>query len=889
LGLTIGSRLGVYEVTARVGEGGMGQVYRARDTKLNRDVALKVLPDVFATDLERLARFTREAQTLASLNHPNIAHIYGLEDSSGIRALVMELVEGEDLSRRIARGPIPLDEALPVAMQIAEALEAAHEQGIVHRDLKPANIKVRADGSVKVLDFGLAKMLDPIGIEGSAQRALPNPSMSPTITTPAMTQAGVILGTAAYMAPEQARGKAVDKRADIWAFGCVLFEMLTGRRAFEDEDISMTLSKVLQREPDFDALAPTVTPRVSQVIRLCLRKDPKQRVSDIRDVRLALDGAFDTGVPQPAGPAGTTRTSGWRRIAVIAAGALIVAIAAGSAVWIAVSRVGTPPSELRLDITTPPTNRNDLVEIAVSPDGRRVVFASTTEGRSQLWVRSLDAAAPQAIAGTDGAILPFWSSDSRSLGFFADSKLKRIDLAGGSVQTLAEATLNPRGGAWSRKGVILFAPSAVSPIYRVQASGGPATVLTQLEKPAQSDHRAPQFLPDGNHFLYYARGTAEGRGVYVGGLDGSHSQRLIDADAAAVYAATGHLLFVRQGTLYAVRFDPDRLALDGAPFSVAQQVIVNGGTSLAALSASEAGPIIYRAGGGASLQLAWIDRSGRNVEPIGDADSPLNGPALSPDGRQVVVARNTGSNWDLWLIDVARGLQTRLTSDPALDMYPVWSPDGSRVAFYSARKGANVFVKSLAASAREDALLGTPYGPSPRDWSSDGRFLLYQEQHPTTGSDLWVLPMSGGGKSFPVAQSTFNERDGQFSPDVKWIAYASDESGRSEVYVQPFPGPGDKIQVSTAGGAQVRWRADGNELFYVALDARLMAVPMQRPSTGLIVAGRPVPLFATHIGGALLPIPTQYVVARDGQRFLMNTQQEDTPPISVILNWSPKP
>ena len=356
-----------------------------------------------------------------------------------------------------------------------------------------------------------------------------------------------------------------------------------------------------------------------------------------------------------------------------------------------------------------------------------------------------------------------------------------------------------------------------------------------------------------------------------------------------MYAANGHLLFVRQGTLFAVRFDVDRLALLGAPFPVAQQVIVNGGTSLAALSASEAGPVIYRAGATRSLQLAWIDRSGKNVEPIGDADSPLNGPALAPDGRQVAVGRNIGSNWDLWLIDIARGVYTRLTSDPALDANPVWSPDSSRIAFYSARKGASVFTKSVTVSGREEALLDTPYAPSPRDWSSDGRFLLYQELRPTTGSDLWALPMSGDGKPFAVAQSPFNERDGQFSPDVKWIAYASDESGRSEIYVQPFPGPGDKTQVSTAGGAQVRWRADGKELFYVALDARLMAVPMQLPSTGPILAGRPVPLFATHIGGALLQIPTQYVVSRDGQRFLMNTQSEDTPPISVILNWAPKP
>ena len=457
------------------------------------------------------------------------------------------------------------------------------------------------------------------------------------------------------------------------------------------------------------------------------------------------------------------------------------------------------------------------------------------------------------------------------------------------MQALADAA-SPRGGAWNRDGIIVFAPTAAGPIYRISAAGGPATVLTQPQKPAQSDHRAPQFLPDGRHFLYYARGTAEGRGVYVGGLDGSHSPRLVDADAGAVYAASGHLLFVRQGTLFAVRFDVDHLTLVGNPFPVAQQVIVSGGTSLAALSASAAGPIIYRAGAIAQSQLAWIDRSGKSLEPVGDAGS-LASPALSPDGRQVVIGRNVDSNWDLWLLDTARGVRTRLTSDPAIDLFGVWSPDGGRVAFSSTRKESiSLYTKSLMGTGQEDALPNT-VGAVLTDWSSDGRFLLYHKPGPASDLDLWALPLSADRAPLPVAQSRFNERDGQFSPDGKWIAYGSDESGRSEIYVQPFPGPGEKIQVSTAGGAQVRWRGDGKELFYVALDARLMAVPMQLPSTGqTLVAGRPASLFATHIGGAIQAnITAQYAVARDGQRFLMNTVSEDTPPISVILNWAPKP
>jgi len=884
MALSPGTCLGSYDIAAQIGVGGMGEVYRATDTNLKRQVAIKVLPASVAGDTERLARFQREAEVLAALNHPNIAAIYGIERTPDFTGLVMELVEGEDLSQRIARGAIPVDEVVPIAKQIAEALEAAHEQGIIHRDLKPANIKVRADGTVKVLDFGLAKAMDQgpgIGVQGSGSA-----SMSPTITTPAMTQAGMILGTAAYMSPEQAKGRTVDKRTDIWAFGCVLYEMLTARRAFGGDDVQDAFVAIMRDEPDWSRLPATLSPTLGTYLRRCLHKDAKHRVHDIADVRLALEGAFETAGPQAASPVVRDPR---RHVAALVVGAFVIAAVTGATVWLASGRVTSVGPELRLDITTPAVDGMGLVSIAISPDGRRVVYGATADGITRLWLRPLDATAAQPLPGTDGGFLPFWSPDGRSVGFFADGQLKRIDIAGGSVQALIEAR-SPRGGTWNRDGVIVFAPSAVDALYRISAAGGPATMLTQLEKPAQSDHRAPQFLPDGRHFLYYARGTAEGRGVYVGALDGTRSQRLLDADAGAVYAASGYLLFVRQSTLFAVRFDADQLTLVGDPFPVANQVVVDGRISLAALSASAAGPIIYRAGAIGQTQLAWVDRSGTKVEPVGDADSPVISPALSPDGRQLVVARNVDSNWDLWLLDTARGVRTRLTSDPSVDAYGVWSPDGRRLVFFSGRNGSGLYAKAVAGTDPEDALPNT-VGMVSTDWSSDGRFLLAHKSGPTADVDLWVVPLSGDRTPRAVAQSRFNERDGQFSPDGRWVAYSSDESGRSEIYVQPFPGPGEKVQVSSAGGGQVRWRGDGKELFYVALDARLMAVPIQLPPTGqTIVAGRPVPLFATHIGGALQgTITAQYGVARDGQRFLMATVSDDTPPISVILNWAPTP
>ena len=865
MALSAGTTLGPYSVTAKIGEGGMGEVWRATDTTLDRDVALKVLPEAFTSDPDRLARFEREAKVLASLNHPNIGSIYGLEEAEGVRALVLELVEGPTLADRIKQGPIPLDDALPIAKQIAEALEAAHEAGVIHRDLKPANIKVREDGTVKVLDFGLAKAL--------AGDAASDPSESPTLTA-AATRAGVIMGTAAYMSPEQARGSVTDRRADIWSYGVVLYEMLTGKRTFEGD-------------LDWQAV-PSRTPAVlRRMLGRCLDKNPRRRLQAIGEARVQIEDLIGGTSEETAAVRGLApEVSRRERVAWVAAAVLAV-IAAGAvsiAVWLA-SRPAPAAPEMHVEISTPPDPT--LVSLAVSPTGREIVFVASDQDQSSLWVRSLESGRTRRLAGTDGALLPFWSPDTRSIGFFADDQLKRVEIDGSSIQTLAPA-LTGRGGTWHDDGSILFAPTATDALFRVPATGGDVVQVTTLAA-GQNDHRSPQFLPDGRHFLYYARGSSGASGVYVGQLDGTETRRLLDADAGAVYAATGHVIFVRQGALFAQAFDATRLSLSGDPVRLAEQVVVAGGISVAALSTSATGSLVYRAGSRPSRQLVWFDRAGQEISRVGDVDSAvmgMGGLSLSPDGRRLALHRNVSENWDIWLLDMTRGVFSRFTFDLGIDWNPIWSSDGRRVAFWS-RGG--IYQKSAANTEPEELLLEA--SGFPQDWSLDGQFLLYGERDSSSAGDVLALPLDGDRTPIPVATANFNERAGQFSPDGKWIAYESDESGQVEVYIQPFPGPGGKVRVSTDGGAQALWRRDGNELFYIALDDRLMAVPIRfPPSDQTAEADSPVPLFTTHVGGALQGLASHnYVVSSDGQRFLMNTIiEEATPPITVILNWKPR-
>ena len=879
MALTPGTRLGVYEVVASIGEGGMGHVFRARDTKLDRDVAIKILPEAFAHDADRLVRFQREAKTLASLNHPNIAAIHGLEESGGVTALVMELVEGDDLSQRIARGAIPLDEALPIAKQIAEALEAAHEQSIIHRDLKPANIKLRPDGVVKVLDFGLAKAFEPLSAGG------PDATASPTIASPARTGVGVLLGTAAYMSPEQAKGLPADKRSDVWAFGCVLFEMLTGRLAFEGDTTTEVLSGVLKSEPNWQLLPANTPQGLRRVLRRCLQKESRLRLHDIADARIDIDELRNEPRTHLDGIPGTQRPNA-RFVWFVATAVLIVAGVAGS-FWLLRSPSSSP--ERRVEITTPPTL--DPVTLSISPDGEKVAFVATFEGRSLLWVRSLVSGSSRPLPGTDYAQYPFWSPDSRALGFFAGGKLNRIDVDGASVQTLTNAQAGI-GGTWNQDGTILFSTSNGRPTSRISETGGMPVDVTKVEPP-QTTHRFPQFLPDGRHFLYYVTGSPEVRGIHVGQLDGSPGRRLLVTDTLAVYAA-GHVLFVRQGTLLAQAFDHERLQLTGDPFRVAEHVALNARVAAElALSTSSTGSIAFRTDSAAGRRrIEWFDRFGKQVGTLGD-DMDGFSPALSPDGRRVALYRTINGDQDIWWLEPGRGgVGIRFTTDPSADNSPVWSRDGSRILFSTNRtRMRSIFEGSIDGTGSERLFLQTDQNVVPLDWSPDGT-LLYRSNDPKTNFDIWA--MSSDGKKFPVVKTSFDEREAQFSPDGKWIAYQSNQSGRFEIYVQAFPGPGTPLPISssTNGGAQVRWRSDGKELFYIALDGRLIAVPVTLSSDGMIDAGPPVPLFFTRIVGG--PVqgtdPHQYAVSRDGQRFLISTVTEvDNSPITVILNWKGKP
>jgi eukaryotic-like serine/threonine-protein kinase len=871
MALATGTRLGVYEIAAPIGAGGMGEVYRARDTNLDRDVAIKILPDPFAHDAERLARFEREARTLASLNHPNIAIIHGLEKADGIRALVMELVEGPTLADRIAQGAIPIDEALPIARQITEALEAAHEQGIVHRDLKPANIKVRPDGTVKVLDFGLAKAFD-------SSRAL-DVSQSPTITSPAMmTGVGILLGTVAYMAPEQARGRPVDRRADIWAFGCVLYEMLAGRRAFAGDDVSDVLASVLAREPDWTLLPRAVSPVLAICITRCLQKDRKQRIGDAQTMRLALEGAFETA--PAASPSTVTRR--WRERLAWGAVAVLVVIALTLA-FLVTRRTAPAAPEMRVEITTPATS--SPLHFALSPDGTRLAFVASGNGQPRLWLRALEAVTAQPLPGTENAEYPFWSPDSRSIGFFAGGKLKRIDITGGPPQEVTDAPTG-RGGAWNADGSILFAAANAGPLWRVAASGGEATAVTRIE-PGHISHRFPWFFPDGRHFLFFVQGATQG--IYFGSLDRQESRRLVTNDTAGAWAPPNRLLFIRQGTLVATPFDVETGEITGTPTTVANSVSFDILFNLGGFSVSSEGRVAYRIGGAERNQLTWFERDGKPVGTVGGLDGRnVQDPELSSDGRRVAVTSVMPDNQDVWLIDLVRGARTRFTFDAGFDGAPLWSPDGTRIAFRSNRKGAyDLYLKPSSGAGGEELLRESAGNKTPLSWSSNGGFLLFYQVDPKTSFDLWIQPLTGDGTPSPWLSTPFTEAGAQFSPDGRWVAYQSNESGQFEIYVQPFPAASAKWQISTQGGTMPRWRADGRELFFIATDAKLMAAAVTASGTTFETAP-PVALFQTRITGGSQIVKHQYAVA--GDRFLINEPAETstTAPITLILNWEPR-
>ena len=896
-----GTRIGSYEVLAALGAGGMGEVYRARDTRLHRDVALKILPESFAADPERRARFEREAQVLASLNHPHIAQIYGIEEgppdggpynagvgagfSRPVRALVMEFVDGETLADRIARGPIPLDEALAIARQITDAIDAAHDRGIIHRDLKPANIKITSEGVAKVLDFGLAKLNANDSNGSNAPNAL---SMSPTITSPVMaTGVGMLLGTAAYMSPEQARGKAVDKRADIWAFGCVLYEMVTGRRAFTGDDVGEVMAAVIRGEPERTA----VPARLRRLIDSCLEKDPRKRLRDIGDAWRLLDDADSAIVRTPA----RTRVVFPWAIAALAVSAVIAMV-----VWAATRPAATPvTAQFTVGPSPARTFRDLFTGAAVSPNGRALVFSGVDGqqgGANLLYVRPIDELAARPLAGTADADFPFWSPDSSTIAFFADGKLKRVDLTGGTPFVLADA---PRagGGTWNRNGVLLFA--ARGGLYTVPASGGAASLVLPEQSASQARIRMfPMFLPDGDRFIYLFApfgSSSQGGGIWVSSIGHPNDERqLLAATYKALYAAgeddgPGHLLFVRDATLLAQTFDPRTLTLSGEAVPIVTDVTVAINSRRASFWVADMRTLVVGRGGSVRdrAKLAWFDRGG---SALGDAgtENIFSSMRLSPDAQRIAIGvRDSAGRDDQWVLDVARRTMSRLTFDTARETWPVWSPDGQQVAFGSDRSGTYQLFRKDARGAGPDQVVSV--GGSNKvlnDWSPDGRYLLYSEYATDLGDNIWAWPLSGDAKPIPVVRTPFADTSGQFSPDGKWVAYMSNESGRDEIYLQTFPPSSGKWQVSTAGGRSPRWRGDGREVFYVTATQEsqaIMAVDVRLGSAG-VELGTPHRLFSTS-----MPLGNSYPydVTRDGQRFVVQQllPQSAAPPLTVILNW----
>jgi eukaryotic-like serine/threonine-protein kinase len=877
-----GTKLGAYEILSPLGAGGMGEVYRARDSKLKRDVALKFLPAMFTNDVERMARFRREAEVLASLNHLNIGSIYGLEESNDGSVLVLELVEGPTLADRIARGAMAVEEALPIAQQIADAMAYAHEKGVTHRDLKPANIKVTPEGIVKVLDFGLAKVLVAANGPGS------DPSTSPTATNPTTIE-GMIVGTAAYMSPEQAKGKPVDKRADIWAFGVVLYEVLTGGHLFQRETTSDTLAAVLKDEPDWTRLPIRVQP----LLRRCLEKDPKRRLRDIGDMQLLLDGTSN--------PVQAHRP--W-----LAWSAVVLLLVAGAALSLVRFRQQTLVSPSIQFQIAPSGSVSQDDAFAISPDGRHLAFAATSsDGTARFWIRDLDSLAVRSLSDSYPAsvirkrVVPpfFWSPDSRFIGFQAGRKLAKIDISGGPPQMLCDVGGTVVGGSWNRDDVIVFADNTRG-LMQVSASGGVATPVTAIE-PSRREvvHVLPSFLPDGRHFLYLRTSTSrENGGVYVGDINAKpeeqYSRRLLETTSGPVYvpsspSGTGQILFLRQGTLMSQKFDADDLKLSGDAVRVVGQV--GSFIDYGFFSASNNGLLVYRSAAGQNYQPTWFDRQGKVVGTVAEAGR-YSSMTLSPDGRRIAVSRinpeNT-ANWDVWLLDAGRNTSTRLTYDQVRATFPVWSSDGSSLLFGSVRGGkVDLYRKSASGAGDEELWLKSSdadiYATS---WSRDGRFLLYTGDNAETKSDLWLLPLQGDRKPTPLLRTRFNESSGQFSPDGHWIAYTSDESGSDEIYVMEFSSAsgqgvrdaGSKWLISKGGGTFPRWRGDGRELFYVAADGKLMSVDIS--ANPVFEAGVPKVLFELPVGS------TPGDVAADGKRFLIGVPvaPSDSIPFTVLLNW----
>lgn len=896
MALTSGMRLGPYHIAAPLGAGGMGEVYRAKDCRLGRDVALKVLRESFACDVERIARFEREAKVLASLNHPNIAHIYGVEESNDTRALVMELVEGPTLAERIRQGPPPLDEALLIAKQVADGLEYAHERGIIHRDLKPSNVKLTHDGQAKVLDFGLAKALEDESSESEPQN-------SPTLSV-AATRTGVLLGTAAYMPPEQVRGKRVDRRADIWAFGCVLYEMLTGTVAFAGETTSDVLASVIRAEPNWSLLPANTPQRLENLLRRSLKKDLRQRVQAIGEARIVIEEVL-SGAAQEEAISVSTPAKGepsWQSVVPWAL-VIILAVAVAALGW-AYLRLANAPSQAVVSEIPPPEGQNFALGggstgvPVLSPDGQQLAFGAVdSDGREVLWVRRLNETSGRMLAGTDGATYPFWSPDSRSLGFFAGSKLNRIDVSGGPPFAISDVQPESRGGSWGPNNTILFTPTVSSVVYRVPASGGTPTPVTKLnESQKEVSHRWPQFLPDGKHFLYFAMSTdaAEFGGTHVASLDGRETKFIRHSASNSIYAPPGYLLSVFQGSLIAQQFDTKALRLGEQSVPLAEHVAENATVHRGLFSVSRNGVLVYEAGStmGGRYRLVWLDRNGKQIGETGTPAGYIN-PRLSPDGRKLAVSiiSPAAASGGIWIFDLTAGTSARLTFSLAVINGPTWSSDGKTIVFVSNEtRDFHLYRKPADGTGTVTPVLIDDAAENQPCFSPDGRYVVFARRatHGVSRPEIWAVPLFGDSKPFPVVQTSSGPGVAapELSPNGKWLAYMSSESGRDEILIVPFGHGSGKWLVSPNGGELPRWRGDGKELFYMTADNKIMSAEITEQSSTLSI-GKVHELFKPSFPVFVAPGNSLFDVTPDGKRFVMVDRgvQQASAPLTLVVNW----
>jgi Tol biopolymer transport system component len=886
--LATGVRLGPYEILTPLGAGGMGEVYKARDTRLDRAVAIKVLPSHLSDNPDLKQRFEREARAISQLSHPHICALYDVGSHEGTEYLVMELLEGQTLADRLEKGPLPTDQVLKFGVEIADALDKAHRHGIIHRDLKPGNVMLTKSG-VKLLDFGLAKTLAPSRAESLS--SLPTEAERP------LTEKGTIMGTFQYMAPEQLEGKEADPRTDIFAFGTVLHEMATGRKAFSGSSRASLIGAIMNTEPPpVSSVQPMTPPALDHVVRRCLAKEPDDRWQSAADVASELKWVAEAGSQAGAPAAVVSRRKSRERLASLVATAAAFAALFFGAAFFRGTRETTPA--VRASILPPEKAHfsfagDNAGPVAVSPDGRKIAYLAAGAGRPMLYVRAIDGILASPLPGTEDSRFPFWSPDSRTLGFFSEGKLKRTDVAaGGSPATICDAP-NPRGGTWSRDGVILFEPDTQVPIYRVAATGGTPIPVTKIAASDYSTHRWPVFLPDGKHFLYLAADhghpQSEKTGVFFASLDGKENRRLVHTLSEALYCS-GNLLFLRENSLLAQPFDPSAGRFLGDPTPVAEGVEFDLSTWHGVFSVSEGNILAYQPGAfGASTRLIWYDRAGKVLGTLGGVENFAGDVRISPDGRRVAAAAGDPVS-DVLIFDVASGVKTRLTFSPSFNVAAAWSFDGAQILFSSSRQKSgrvSVYIKPSGGTAPEQALLpDSTVDHVSDDWSRDGRYIAFNE---TTGgigrgSKIWLLPLFGDRKPYPLlSEHGGDESWSVFSPDSRWVAFDEFTSGAPKIFVVPARGPGGKWQVSTAGGYRPRWRGDGREIYYIGPDLTLMAAEVDGTGSEFHV-GSVKPLFRTH---AVSNPAYAYDVTPDGQRFLINSlEAEESTPITLVVNWN---